>query len=842
MGFAVMKRAQAILCTAKEVEDALGFPLDDARVSEEPTLSLETWASRARLLEDALESAPSPAAATLLMEQYHKVQRARCRLVPLTSAEWQRWVEAMGKAVANRTAAGVAGGGPGGETAVDAWAARFLTEMYDLHAENTWGSLATRKQQRAHLSALLAAAGETAAERFRLVHRQLSEDATVQGSGERLARREHRAVSVETLVGQAFESVLQLFARSAYEEEGEVSLAGEPTVEALLREHLLEPLLLAIEEVGEALAEEEEEEAEEEEGDRASGAGAAFIQQSTERMRAVVEGWLRQSFRREIAFAWHEDTTAILTAYDEFEVDKGKRESMRAFVKATRNPPFTQWQYASQALADHVDAHAGEPAIEGAIGVDAATTAKTKELVSRAMNVWESAAPVDGLSWTSSSPMFRCFHLQMRRLLDYQAFPGFFPRGFVERVLSSFHSWFGKYIACEHRWSLGQFPFTAVDDSDLWSFVLSRHTVLLQRSMAAAAAAASTTSTASSAGSSEGTPQKEEVLVVFEARWAHMRTLTLSALHLWQTYLSVLWGGESHANQEKKRMRAQHATYAVTRWFNGVLVQQFAKAYMNDLYDAAEARPFTYTEEAALLVTEAKLKMLISDVSLALGAAHSPVSRHRAMLEARRRLRSVTDAVHQFLLPEASAGEAQREGGDPFPSLLSTWGELLDRLRCTAAARNVCCPLPAVEEVAPSSANAAAAFDTAAGEEREALRYLVHQYKELARLCASRRLAVTTTNEALSKLQQLLLEYPVYPGRGVSGSEPEEAEGQVLPPCLPLYSDPKMLHKKGGRERIPLGGLMDLACEALAVSWMGEHKDGEAEALPSRKRSREGEE
>lgn len=788
-----MKRAQELIRTSNEVMELLGFALADPRIAADSTLSGAEWRQRVTPLGTAIARLstqvegqggprpPAPAVVASVVSKYSELQAARSRLVPLTNGDWEQWSSTLEQAGA--LCDGLL---PMAEESV-AQCHQLMMERYRVCM---WGSFAAAAQTRIAHAAFLESAASQCEVVLERVHGELTQLPVDHGgpSG--------RPASLEFAFTRSFEAVLQYHSKVAHEYEAETFACFQP-VEEVLRDSFLEPLLLAVEDCP------------------LEWPAGSDGRGGQETMRGAVEGWIRLSVKRQLALSISTQTDTLMDAYSELEVDEKRVKEMEAFAKTARKPPFDQWARLAAAVEEKMAVSRRDPAKR----LDPVFVKEVTDSVTALTSLWGGQHAADGLSSQVASPVFRSVYQLMRCVHDVQNFPGSFPDGSLERFLFPFQSWFSQYISSQHRFSW-QFPFCSDHDEDLWRFVLARHEVLLIHSVASALHPLHDGCDNSGAASPPARCPSR-LAECHGAAVGRISTVTLSLLHTWQTYLSATCSdSESRASKEKRAARSHRVTALVGAWFNDYFVQLFARGFLNDMFDMAESLGASGTAAHALLAVEARLKILIVDGALALGSgACTPAGTRKALEDARSRLQPVTECVQesiQEMLSQPTPGE------EPWKSslcqLFSTLTILVERLSGLRAQVWLPVTRSSVTVMNPHE-------KTADTEEEEAYgRGLLALFKELGRLAS---LAHSHTSEAyllemqrlsLSRVQQLLLQYPIWepPMASEDSTTSNGVDVSVVPP-LPFYCDAKVTHKKGSRERIPLGGLLDVACEELSL-------------------------
>lgn len=335
----------------------------------------------------------------------------------------------------------------------------------------------------------------------------------------------------------------------------------------------------------------------------------------------AVEALVRRSFKRDLHIP-SASLPALLQEYEESEMEERKTKEIVTIGKATLE---SAWMRAAVTLHQHLAnlSSASTRAAAGASGADAATQGAPL-YDERAYALLE-----DLLKELRKAPHSRgclpALGLLTHRVVEWQpsssssswsssssAFPKAVGVGLsgsqLQFYLFLLHQWLARYIASQHRWSVTDM-FNAADDSDLWSFVLDRHTFCLMWSLATFGPG---TGTGTAALTSQEAQQS--FMAAMDAKVDKLRSILYSVAHCLQLYRSSVM---TFTNPKKGAARLEAARDAVHGWMTRVGVSTFCRGLLGDLLDTTEEWDDSNTQTPPLqlwtLNVEAELKLIMYD-------------------------------------------------------------------------------------------------------------------------------------------------------------------------------------------------------------------------------------
>lgn len=387
---------------------------------------------------------------------------------------------------------------------------------------------------------------------------------------------------------------------------------------------------------------------------------------------SAVEALVRRSFKRDLHIP-SAALPALLRAYEETEVEERKAKEVLAVGAATLKSP---WMRAASSLHEHLMNLSSTPT-EAANMPSAASRpplhdekayALLEDVVRELRRIPHNRGSLPALAllthriveWgpapTTSSAAAAALNPSNSGLSGSQ----------TQFHLLLLHQWFAQYIASQHRWSVTDM-FNAADDSDLWSFVLERHSFCLRWALASWRPRSEANSNHSGRS---GADAQQSFMRELEEKVDKVRAIFYSVVHSLQLYRASV---VSFANPEKREGRLAAACTAAQDWMARVGVPVFCRGLLGDLLDTTEEWEDTNCQPPRLqlwaLQAEAELKIIMYDTMHLLGCPDNTTERLETLVQAALDLAAVWG--------ETSSGEEEGGGESAFADKQESMAALL---------------------------------------------------------------------------------------------------------------------------------------------------------------------
>ncbi|KPA84709.1 hypothetical protein ABB37_01213 [Leptomonas pyrrhocoris] len=351
------------------------------------------------------------------------------------------------------------------------------------------------------------------------------------------------------------------------------------------------------------------------------------LRQLDESAEGAVEALVRRSFKRDLQIP-SASLPALLQEYEESEVEERKAKEIVAVGKATLQ---STWMRAAVALHQHLldlstpASPAPEPSESPSdkLLYDERAYELLEELMKELRKAphGQGSLPALGLltlrvvEWQPQSASSTSRHHTVGLSGSQTQF-----------YLFLLHQWFARYIATQHRWSVTDM-FNAADDSDLWAFVLNRHSFCLMWALA-------TVESDEDAHRKTAKDAQEHFRTAMGAKIDKLRSIFYSVAHCLQLYRASV---AAFANPEKRTVRLTAARDAVHEWMHRVGVATFCRGLLGDLLDTTEAWEDSNTQTPVLqlwtLSAEAELKLIMYDTMQLLGCPDNTTDRLETLVQ-----------------------------------------------------------------------------------------------------------------------------------------------------------------------------------------------------------------
>ncbi|KPI90799.1 hypothetical protein ABL78_0032 [Leptomonas seymouri] len=554
---------------ATEVEAFLACCEDVVRKGTQ-TLSVRSVAHHLNHLETEwskvlAQTQISVSARVQALQHYHDVYTVCARTVPLAQGAWDRW------------ATGITSSFPvvdalrSSQVRLETLRTELLTKYWGLFCRLYWGCARVAKPRLALVVAEAQAATATAAAATH-PNGNATTDSTA-GTYDVAAVERGLAAPLHAFAALAFD-MSHLF--------GDFGVVG-----AVERQWLCEDVL------GEL-------------GDAAEGA---------------VESLVRRSFKRDLQIP-SASLPALLREYEESEVAERKTKEIVTLGQKTLQ---SAWMRAATALHQYlVDLSAASATatetssyVNDKVLCDDRAYELLEELLKELRRVPHSSGSLPALGLLT----YRVVEWQplLAAAAPSQRSPGL-NGSQTQFYLLLLHQWFARYISTQHRWSVTDL-FNATDDSDLWSFVLDRHTFCLMWALS------------TFERDEDGHPEHMEdaqkhFMVEMEAKIDKLRSILYSVAHCLQLYRASI---TTYTNPEKRTVRLATACKLVQEWMSRVGASTFCRGLLGDLLDTAEEWEDGNAQTPALqlwtLCAEGELKLIMYDTMQLLGCPDNTTDR-----------------------------------------------------------------------------------------------------------------------------------------------------------------------------------------------------------------------
>jgi hypothetical protein len=351
----------------------------------------------------------------------------------------------------------------------------------------------------------------------------------------------------------------------------------------------------------------------------------------------AVEALVRRSFKRDLQVP-SASLPSLLQEYEESEVEERKAREIVALGKATLR---LSWMQAAAALHQHL--------MDLSIAASAVASSSQTTIPHRVLYDDKAYELLEELlKELRKAPHHRgglaALGLLTHGIVEWQDRPSLltssssstakFSRGpglsgsQTQFYLFLLQQWFSHYIASQHRWSVSD-VFNAVDDSDLWTFVLDRHSFCLMWALA-------TFDTDSAAGNAAASLKERQQLfaAVMDSKIDRLRCVLYSVVHCLQLYRASV---ASFTNPEKRTVRLTTARDAVHGWVSQAGATTTCRGLLGDLLDTAEEWEDSDMQTPQLqlwaLSAEAELKLIMYDTMQFLGCPNNTTERVETLVQ-----------------------------------------------------------------------------------------------------------------------------------------------------------------------------------------------------------------